>query len=253
MFVEAAGYPKNEGLWGVYYRTDDWTPVPMEGEELEPGRIRMFELLPSLSSRTGARLDLTLPKRGDVSGTWWSFEEGQTRAVRLRRVPQPPSYETAITKKTRRFADPRWPFEFSYPADWLMSASAESLVLRSHDPQAMLSGNTLTCERGSGLPVASPDEPFKEFRGSYYRTRDGWMVAAGPASNCPGSSCEAPKTRRHGATLIMSAATSYRAHNPWGYAGIGEGMQYLIVAGNEWAHCFDGVLDSEARIQPKAP
>ena len=252
MFIEAAAYPRLEGLWGVYYRTSDETPIFLEGEELAPGRIRMFELS-IVASRTGARFDLTLTKRADVAGTWWSFEEGQTFAVRLRRVAKPLSFEAAVKQKPRRFADPRWPFEFSYPAGWLLSASADKLELRSLDPQEMLYDYALTCERGSGVPNATAAEPFITFRGSYYRTRNGWMVAAAPTYDCPGDGCVAPKVRQHGSTVIMSAATAYRVYSPWGYAGIGEGTEILVVAGNEWAHCFDRALDSEARIQPRAP
>lgn len=251
VFIEAAGSPKESGLWGFYYRTKDWTPIPIEGEELAPGSIQMYELDPRLDSRNGSRLDLTLATR-DITGTWTSSDEGRTLPVRLRRVPQPASYQVALKKSPRRFADPRWPMEFPYPAGWLLQVSASKLLLRSPDPLDMMFDNVLTCKRGRGLPSATVEVPFKHFMGSFFRTPDGWMVASAPMSDCPGHSCKAPSIRRVGSTLFMRSEIGYRSHNPWGYAGIADADEYLIVAGSEWAHCRDRLLDSDTRIQPKA-
>ncbi len=57
--------------------------------------------------------------------------------------------------------------------------------------------------------------------------------------------------RQVGSTVLMSAEVGYRAHNPWGYAGISEAREHLVIDGAEWVHCFDRLLDSEDRIQPR--
>jgi hypothetical protein len=115
----------------------------------------------------------------------------------------------------RRFADARWPMEFSYPMGWFLEVTGTKLVVRSPDPQDMLFGNALECERGRGLPrVPAVEGAIEHFQGSYYRAHVGLQVVAGPVPdmNSQGRNCETPKTRPAGSTLLMSAETGYRAY-----------------------------------------
>jgi hypothetical protein len=154
-------------------------------------------------------------------------------------------------QQPRRFADPRWPFEFSYPAGWFIHVTGAELVLRSPDPQDMLADNELQCEHGSGLPsVPDARSESQRFQGSFYLDHSGWKVQMGPGF-CERENCESPKTRMMGPATFMSAEVAYRTGNVWGYGGMGDAREYLVIEGSEWAHCFDRLLDSEDRIQPR--
>lgn len=250
LFVESAGFPKNEGLWGVYYYTRYRTPIPIEGERLSIGTIRLYEGVDNgdaLPPRSRPRLDLEMSDPATVTGTWTSADGRRRLPVRLRRVQQPAGFEIAV-RTPRLFANPRWPIELTYPAGWFLQVTSTMLTLRSPDPEDMLFDNLLECERGRGLPrVPVGDEAPELFQGGYVLTRDGWRVDSGLVS-CDGRNC-APETRRIGSVLFMSAETGYRSRNPWGYAGIADANEYLVIDGNEWVHCFDRVLDSKDRIR----
>jgi hypothetical protein len=253
LFVETAGYPKEAGLWGMYFYTRYWTPIPLEGEQLSANSIQLLEGDPS-DSPLRPRFDLTMSGEA-VTGTWTSADGRRGVPVHLRRVAQPAAYDTAI-RNAQRFTDVRWPMEFSYPVGWFLKVTGTTLVLRSPDPEDMLSDNVLTCERGRGLPSAPPPEGEPvHFQGSYYRTHDGWRVeeAPGPGANCDdGPTCASPTVRKVRSTLLMSAEASYRVFGPWGYGGLADSREYLVIDGSEWAHCFDRLLDSNDRIQPRA-
>jgi hypothetical protein len=254
MFLETSGYPKENGLWGMYYYTRDWIPIPLEGERLASGRIRLYEGDPGRNVGTRARFDLDVSDAA-ATATWTSADGTRTLPVDLRRVARPASYEAAL-KSARRFGDRRWPIELAYPTGWFLEVTGTKLVVRSPDPRDMLLGNVLECERGRGLPgMPGMGAPAEHFRGSYFYTRTGWQVegSPGPGAECKSESCRAPKTRRSGSVLLMSAEIAYRSYNPWGYAGIADAREHLVIEGSEWVHCFDRLLDSEDRIQPGNP
>ncbi|MDO8794064.1 MAG: hypothetical protein Q7J25_05535 [Vicinamibacterales bacterium] len=248
VFIESAGWPKDGGLWGMYYYTKYWTPIALEGDWISPGRILMYEGDPGAESRLRPRFDLQLSAQGAVTGAWTSADGRRRLPVRLHRIARPPPFDIAI-QRARRFADPRWPIEISYPEGWFLQVTDMELVVRSPDPQDMLFDNELRCERGRGLPPVpgEQDEP-QAFQGGFYRTRAGWRVRV---SNLRELGLEVPRTRVVGSMTFMSAETAYRAHNAWGYAGIGEGKEHLMIDGYEWVLCYDRLLDSDDRIQPR--
>jgi hypothetical protein len=114
MFVESAGFPKNAGLWGLYYDTARWEPIVLDGDWSAAGRIRLYEGVPSPEPR--ASLDLVLTSQG-AAGTWTSEDGSETRRVQLRRAKPPAAFDVAI-RNPRRFVDRRWPIELTYPAGW---------------------------------------------------------------------------------------------------------------------------------------
>jgi hypothetical protein len=249
MFLEAAGWPKDDGVWGVYYYTDDRFPITLEGERLPNGVIRVYEGDPGDSREDRARMDLSFGSA--VTGTWMPADGGKTLPVRLRRTKQPAPFEIAV-RNARRFANPGWLMELTYPAGWFLEASGTHLKLRSPDPQDMMFDNALTCNRGRGLPrVPGANEAAVEFEGSFFRTHDGWRIEGSPTAHCERDSCVVPKTRQVGTMIIMSGEASYRSHNGWGYAGIAETIQYLLIDGEDWVHCVDRLLDSDSRITPR--
>jgi hypothetical protein len=256
LFVEPAGYPKMSGLWGMYYYTRYWTPIPLEGEHLSPDTIRLYEGEPNGNSPSRPRFDLNVSEPATVTGTWTSGDGRRTLPVRLRRIAQPAAYETAI-QNSRRFADTRWPIEFNYPAGWFLEVTGKKLVMRSPDPKDMLFRNFLECARGRGLPsVPVVEEAVVHFQGSYYRASEGWRVdtGPGPGPDCEGRegrNCETPKTRQAGSAILMSAHIYYRSYGPWGYAGIAGAREHLVIDGSDWVHCFDRLLDSDDRIRPR--
>jgi hypothetical protein len=249
MFIEAGGWPKEDGLWGAYYYTRDWSPLMLDGTRLADGTLRLSEGEPGPSVEGRPRLDIKIGTT--VTGTWTSGDGVPKLPVRLHRRKQPLRFEDAI-KSPRRFADPRWPMQLQYPAGWRLDAGETDLTLRSPDPQDMMFGIMLQCERGRGLPPApGAGDAAREFKGFFYRTPDGWRIEGNPAHECDDvESCPVPETRRAGAVILMSGETSYRSHNAWGYSGIASAREHLVIAGEEWVHCTDGLLDSDSRIQP---
>jgi hypothetical protein len=139
----------------------------------------------------------------------------------------------------------------AYPSGWRLDADEGELDLLSPDPRDMMFDNQLACERGSGLPkVGDTEEAPVLFKGSFYRTKTGWLAATGLSGDCEGDGCEVPATRQLGGVTFMRVDIEYRGHGPWGYRGLAAAREHLIVAGAEWVHCIDGVLDSDTRIEP---
>jgi hypothetical protein len=246
MFLESCSLREDVVLWGVYYETKDGAPIPLQGDWLSSSTIRMN--MGTSIDVASPRFDLNISGQSAVTGTYTAGDGQPVLPVRLRRVAQPAAYEVAIRKNPQRFADPRWPIEFAYPAGWLLQVTDTELVLRSPDPKGMLDDTVLECSRGSGLPsVPGVGEDPVHFQGGFYRTRTGWVVQETQVSDfLP------PKTRRVGSTMLMSAEMYNGAYGPWGNLGLAAYTQYLAIDGTEWAHCSDRLLDSEQRIQPRA-
>jgi len=253
MFIETAGWPKDDGLWGVYYYTSDVFPITLEGEQLPNGMIHMYEGDPGESRDHRARLDLKLG--ATVKGNWTPVGGGKMLPVRLRRTKKPAPFEIAV-RTPRRFTHPEWPIQLTYPAGWFLEGSGSHFKLQSPDPQDMMFDNALTCNRGRGLPPApGANEAAVEFEGAFYRTHGGWRIEGYSGGYCESdtdrNSCVVPKTRHVGTMTIMSGDTAYRSHNAWGYAGMAEAIQHLVIDGDEWVHCVDRLLDSDSRISPR--
>ncbi len=254
MYVGPAGWPlKEDLLWGAYFYTRDWTMIPLEGHREPSGAIVLYEGDPGTSQELRPMFELNVTSGTVVSGTWKAPDSQRPTRVRLKTIPQPPPFEKAIAR-SRTFARPEWPFSFAYPDGWSLQDSGERFVLQSRDPQDMMFGNGLDCERGVDVPPRPPaGAPPKEFRGAFYQSDEGWVVASEQSVTTlcdePDSDCTAPLTRSDGSATFMSASGAYRSHNPWGYAGIAEANHYLIVDGNRWAFCFDRLLDSPDRIK----
>jgi hypothetical protein len=250
VFIGRAGYPKRSGLWGMYYYTNHWIPIPLDGDWVATGRVQFLEGDPSDEKSAKARFELAIPESGPVTGTWTSADRRRKLPVTLRRISKPPDYEAAGL--TRRFRDPNWMITFRYPASWRLEVSGRELSLRSPDPERMLSGHAdLVCERGTGLPPAPKSDEPVAFKWPFFRSRAGWVVETFPSGDCEpdGHSCQPPETRRVGRATFMRAEASSRSHGFWGYSGIGGAEAYLVVQGNQWVHCTDSVLDSDKRIE----
>jgi hypothetical protein len=252
MFIEDGGWPKDDGVWGAYYYTSDWLPLMLDGTRLADGTVRLYEGEPGPSVEGRPRFDIKLGTT--VTGTWTAGDTAPKVPVRLHRTKQPLRYEDAI-KSPRRFADPGWPLQLTYPAGWRLDVGGTDLTLRSPDPQDMMFDTMLQCERGRGLPPApQAGEAATEFKGFFYRAADGWRIEGNPEHECDDAeSCPIARTRRVGSVSLMSGETSYRSHNAWGYSGIASAREHLVIDGEEWAHCSDGLLDSDSRLQPRAP
>lgn len=65
VYVEDAGWPKEDGLWGVYYYTMHWSPLPLEGHGyLDVGRWkspRPCQMAPHSEATAIQRRDSTGP------------------------------------------------------------------------------------------------------------------------------------------------------------------------------------------------
>jgi len=252
VYIADAGWPKESGIRGIYYYTRYWTPLPLDGDWVDDQHIRLIEG-DADNNYPQPRVDLTLSNSTAVTGTWTSAKGDRTVPVRLRRVPQPPSFATAIKQKVR-FDDPRWPISLDYPRGWRFEASEGRLLLRSPDPKDMLYENELSCEQGSGVPDApGPEEPDEPFISPFYWTRDGWRVGTSLVEGCDADNCEKPKTRPEKYGRFMRAEAGYRSSSPWGYGGLGSMEVYLVVIGDRWVACQDRLLDSHQRIRLRAP
>jgi len=257
VFFGPAGWPLEEGtLWGAYFYTREWALIPLEGHREPSGAIVLYEGDPGTAKDQRARFELNLTQGPIVSGTWATADRSRTARVRLRTIPQPPPYEKAIARP-RTFDDPQWPFTFTYPNGWSLKVSASTFLLQSADPFDMLFDNRLECERGEGLPPRpAAGAPPTEFHGAFYLGHDGWVAASEhsvtPFCDEPNSECTTPTTRSSGDAVFMGVATSYRSYNPWGYAGMADAANYLVVDGNRWAFCVDRALDSPDRIVLRA-
>ena len=106
VYVGDAGWPKKDGLWGMYYYTQYWTPIPLEGNWVSRGRLRLVEGDPGSDALKPA-FDLSVTPSG-ATGTWTSADEKRRVRVTWRRIPKPAPFDIAI-RQARRFADPRWP------------------------------------------------------------------------------------------------------------------------------------------------
>jgi len=250
MFVGPGRFPLQEGrIWGGYFYTRAWEFIPLEGESLPSGVLRVYEGDPSIPQSGRARLELTIDSSG-ADGKWTSADGARTQPVELRKMAKPPLFKDAMAHP-KTFADPAWPITFTYPDSWPLKNSGTSLVVQSPDPFDMIFENQVECERGTRLPPPPADgEPPKEFRDGFYRTHDGWVATTRTVEFCdePDSKCVAPHTRSNGRAIIMDADISYRAHNPWGFAGMAEAVGYLAIDGDRWAYCFDRVFDTRDRI-----
>jgi len=250
MFVGPGGFPLPDGhIWGAYFYTRAWEFIPLDGERLASGVIRVYEGDPTLPQKSRAHLDMTLDSTG-ADGTWTSADGARKLPVELHKIAKPPLFKDAMAHP-KTFADPNWPITFTYPDTWSLKNSGTSLVVQSPDPFDMIFENQVECERGTHPPPPpAAGEPPKEFRDGFYRTRDGWVVAKSTTQLCdePDSKCVAPHARSSRRAVLMDADIGYRAHNPWGFAGMGEAVGYLAIDGDRWAYCFDRVFDSRDRI-----
>jgi hypothetical protein len=247
-YVGDAGYPKEDGLWGMYYYTKYWLPLTLEGGWTSPGQVRLTEGDPG-NARAKPRFDLKMSQSPLVEGTWTSADGQQVLPVKLRRVPKPPPFEVAI-RRARRFEHPKWPITLSYPAGWRLDASDGKLTLRSPDPEDMLFRNELDCVRGTGLPAPPRSgEPPVEFEWPFFRGESGWLAGTGLSGECESDTCKPPESRQAGAGVFMKASMAYRSHGPWGYWGLAEASAYLVVVDDEWARCSDRLLDADTRIR----
>ena len=247
VYIGDAGWPKSSGLWGMYYYTRYWSPLPLDGDWSGPGQIRLTEGEPGASAAQ-ARFDLNVSARQSVDGTWTSADGRRVVPVKLRRVPKPPRFEIAI-RRARLFSDPKWPITLRYPAGWRLDVTDTTLALRSPDPEDMIFNNELRCVRGSGVlaPPNTAASPI-EFEWPFFRGATGWLVATDLAGECDTAACQPAQSRRIGNAEFMTATAGYRGHFPWGYMGLAEASFHFVVIGDEWAHCSDRVLDDATRI-----
>ena len=128
VYLGDAGYPKKDGgLWGMYYYTKFWTPIPLDGDWVAPGRVRLLEGDPLDETSLKPRFELTIPASGPATGTWTSADGRRVLRNALRRISKPPEY--AAAGLTRRFTDANWLITFRYPASW-------RLQVNGREPQA---------------------------------------------------------------------------------------------------------------------
>jgi len=232
-------------LWGIYYDTKDWTPVPLEGDWTPPGRIRLFEGDPR-DEGPKPRFDLSISESA-VDGTWTSADGQETLRVRLRRIPKPAPFKVAIGR-ARHFADARWPITLSYPADWRLDVGDSDLELQSPDPFDMLFDNNLSCVRGRGLPSSpGPEDPPEKLKWPWFRGRSTWLFQSGDG-DCTTDRCEVAESEQRGAGTFFRGDVGYRMYGPWGYMGLADESSYLAIVGQEWVVCGDRLLDTDARI-----
>src|SRR4051794_14873062 len=64
MFIGDAGWPLTEGLQGMYFYTSRWEPIPLEGEALPSGGLRIYEGDPELAREARAVFDLKRDSTG---------------------------------------------------------------------------------------------------------------------------------------------------------------------------------------------
>jgi hypothetical protein len=245
--VSDAGSPRSEGLWGLYYYTKHWSPLPLDGDWTAPGQIRLAEGDPGETAGK-PRFDLKVSQPRTVEGTWTSADGQRVLPVTLTRVPKPPSFEVAI-HRALQFVHPKWPIRLTYPAGWRLDFSDDDLTLRSPDPEDMLFEHELHCVRGTGLPPAPlAGEPPVEFAWPFFRGESGWLVETGLSGDCMTDTCEPPQSRGGAAGNFMKASMAYRSQGPWGYMGLADAPVYLVVVGHAWARCSDRLLDHDTRI-----
>jgi hypothetical protein len=250
-----AGFPREATLWGAYFYNTQRKLIPLDGATLPSGIVRLFE---GARDNPGGRavFDLNLTQHTTVSGAWTSADGVRRLPVRLRRIAKPKAYANAL-RNPRTFQDPRWPFTFKYPAEWSLQVTRTTLQLQSADPLDMLLGDSLYCERGGKLPQRPRAGTLPvPFEGSFYRAHDGWVVQSDMLDSCDESDsrCVKPNTRRRDATVMMDTSMGYRSHSPWGYAGLKEASEYLVIAGSAWAHCIDGAFEGgQQPVRQPAP
>ena len=254
-YVGDAGWPKSDGVWGIYYYTKYWTPIALEGDWTRDGRLRLAEGDPG-SDGPRPHFDLTVT-RSSANGTWRSEDGRRTVPVRLRRVPKPAGFKDAI-RSARRFADPGWPITFDYPEGWRLDVTGTHLKLRSPDPEDMLFENELSCTLGAGVPdPPGPDEPPFEFRSPFFRASSGWLVNHAMSLECHSGSdtvteaCEPIEAEEVRGATILRSNTGYRHYGPWGYMGAAETQSHLIIADGRWASCSDRLFDDESRLRAR--
>lgn len=254
-YVGTAGWPKSDGMWGIYYYTKYWTPIALEGDWTRNGRLRLAEGDPK-SDDPKPHFDLTVT-RSSANGTWTSEDGRRTVPVRLRRVPKPAGFKDAI-RSPRRFADPGWPITFDYPAGWRLDVTDTQLRLRSPDPEDMLSENELSCTLGYGVPdPPGPEEPPYEFQWPFFRAASGWLASGGVSAECDPDSdlvsehCEPVEAQQVRGATILRSNTGYRHYGPWGYMGAASTQSHLIIADGRFASCSDRVFDDESRLRAR--
>jgi len=220
-------------------------PLALDGDWTGPGRLALAEGDPK-DDGPKPRFDLEVTRSG-ATGTWTS-PDGETVPVRLRRVPKPAPFKSAI-RQPRRFDDPRWPVTLTYPAGWRLDVSDSELRLRSPDPFDVLFENELSCTQGTGVPaVPEPDEPPVEFVWPFFRGRSGWLVNVSGYGECEDDRCEPAKVEQSRGASIVRGNSGYRSYGPWGYMGAADRESHLILAGDRWAMCSDRLLDRPSRL-----
>lgn len=129
----------------LYFTAGDWTPVLLGGE-WDNGAIELTDA--TEQHPLTLRLQGRLTNEG-FAGTWASAANDAALPVRLAAVPQPKCDGRGAWK---RFESPRWPASFSYPANWRLHESGDSITFTCPDPRAMAYESDVTVNAGDAKP-----------------------------------------------------------------------------------------------------
>jgi len=213
---------------GVFYYTEDWDPVMLGGEASHGGVIHVTDKTDE-SPATGS-LHGRLTASGFV-GAWAPVNSSKSLPVRLKVVPKP--HCEAVSGKSRRFDDQRWPVTFSYPTSWKVEIGQETLTLTCPDPSLMAyEGFNITMTQGRWTGVELSDIGLASCGDRWYSLRCECEDLTGPFCDKA-----AIVSKKDGMTVISGIEQEWRGYcRGGGYVGQADGDRRILLLKDKWVN-----------------
>jgi hypothetical protein len=247
MYLEHGG----DVVIGDFYFIDaHWTPVVLGGS-WKGSNLNAKEVPDDTQAdqhKALGNLSGTFSATG-FEGIWTAAGVSSSLSASLHFEPKVDCDHATTWKK---FADPRWPITFSYPASWQLVKNppqlgdhGPSLTITCPDPSAMLDSDGEFVRSGPTLGPSNSTLAGDDFE----RIKGRWMFAHGDCSGDDASPCTpADATKRGPLTILDGSDHEWRAYCAvGGYLGQTEGEDLTVVVGKRWAE-FSGIPDITGRI-----
>ena len=221
---------------GLFYYSDgDWNPTVLGGD-WESGAVNLTDATETHAA-TGRLQGKLAPHQ--LIGTWTAVGSGNAVPVKLSEIRKP---ECGGSGPWKRFDDARRPISFSYPADWLLHVSDESITLSCPNPEEIADGGDVEIYQGQGFPHGPTP---------LVRCGSGWRY--GSECSCQRKDeleCQPAKvTRQKRATVLDVSEREWRIYCREGrYAAQGEGVDRIMLVRDAWLEIIaqsgsSGIID----------